>query len=744
MKSSKSAPVLLPALASVVVLFLLLVELPADQAVATVTEQVLVPNVSRFGVNLGGWSFWGPDQFSSNILKNPGFEGLIDGAIVLPAHSDKTSDSFDDNPAFTARPAGFWDGARFSIRGGAHAGKEGMITRSLQSNDWGLPAFLARPEDAIPDPGDPVALLKDTETELPTQWWYVKEPGTSFLPEPEQRRPGSPGTRSLRIAAGSLPATLASYFDSMSDRGAGKLLPLDGSWELSFWSRLDQGNATLHVSFERQGSAAILSRDIPLTSSWTNNRITFSAYDSGPPGTVALRFQVTGAPYGEVLLDDADLRRAEDAGQPFRHEVVSMLERLHPAYLRDWQGQLADTLRNRTAPAFARKAYRSRPGGEDQTDYGYGLRDFLDLCVRLRAAPWIIVPTVFDDNECAGLGDYLAAQKDLRIFPEILVEFGNENWNPLFRSAGIPDPAAHGQASGRCFAAIRKHAPHAGIRTVMNAQAGYPEGAARYARAGQNHDIVAIAPYFLYSLPAGLPLEQRMAQLFGRDGNVPQIDTTARSLGKELAVYEVNLHTINGDAPPEERSPVVAGMAAGSALARNMLDALSLGVRRQCVYTLTGFDAKLTSRPGTVPLWGLARDLGPTQRLRPTGLALQLLNTVLRGDLMEVRRRGAPDTFVYALRSGREASAVLVSSAPDERRVTVQFPRTPDGIMTLQRLVSRTQTSTNEDAEGVRIETETVPLLDSRVTVTLRPWSMAVLTASGQGESGQGQAGKGQ
>jgi hypothetical protein len=720
------------AIGAVAVLFLLLVELPLDRSFATVTDRVLVSNVSRFGVNLGGWSFWGPDQFASNIVKNPGFEGLIDGAIVLPSHSEKASASFDDNSAALARPSGFWDGARFSIRGGSQAGKEGIVTRSLRSNEWGLPAFAVRREDALPAPGDPVALLRETDAELPTQWWYVKEPGASFLPELRQRRPGSPGTRSLRASAGIQSATLVSYFDSMSDR-AGKLLPLDGSWQLSFWSRLDKGSATLHVTFERQGSPAILSRDIPLTSSWTENRIAFSAYDSGPAGTVALRFQVTGAPYGEVLLDDVDLRRAEDAGQPFRHEVVSMLERLHPAYLREWQGQLADTLRNRTAPAFARKAYRSRPQGavpgvEDQTDYGYGLRDFLDLCVRLRAAPWIIVPTVFDDEDCAGLGDYLEAQADLRIFPEILVEFGNENWNPLFRSAGIADPVAHGQASGRCFAAIRKHAPRSGIKTVMNAQAGYPEGAARSARAGQNQDIVAIAPYFLYSLPAGISLEERLGLLFGRDGNVPEIDARTRALGKELAVYEVNLHTVNGDAPPEDRRPVVAGMAAGSALARNMLDMLSLGVRRQCVYTLTGFDATLASRPGTVPLWGIARDLGPTQRLRPTGLALQLLNTVLRGDLMEVRHRGAADSFVYALRSTQGMSAVLVSSSPEERRITVEFPHAPDGIVTLDRLTARSQTATNEDAEEVRIERETLPRLDARVTVTLRPWSMAVLS----------------
>jgi len=248
-------------------------------------------------------------------------------------------------------------------------------------------------------------------------------------------------------------------------------------------------------------------------------------------GTASLAFLTMGMPSGEILLDDVDLRRSEDAKEPFRHEVVSMLRELHPAYLRDWQGQLGDTLSNRTGESFARKSYRYRPGDEGQTDYPYGLNDLLALCRRLDAAPWIIVPTVFSDADCSGLGDYLAAQQPFTPTHEILVEFGNENWNPLFRPGGIPDARAHGEAAGRCFALIREHARGLSLKTVINAQAGYAKGAVTFARESTIADIVAVAPYFYYSVPPGLTLADRISLLFLPGRNEIETIATAQRVG---------------------------------------------------------------------------------------------------------------------------------------------------------------------------------------------------------------------
>jgi hypothetical protein len=403
--------------------------------------------------------------------------------------------------------------------------------------------------------------------------------------------------------------------------------------------------------------------------------------------------------------------------------VVEVLERLHPAYLRDWQGQLGDTLANRLAPPFARKSYRYRPGDETQTDFGYGLRDFLDLCVRVKASPWIVLPTVLTEAECGGLGTYLAQQPDVASFPEILVEFGNENWNSLFRPAGIPDPIAHGHAADRCFSAIKLNTRGIPVRTVINAHAADPARAIRYAQASADSDVLALAPYFLHSLPAGLSLADRIAMLTqGASAGVPVLS----GLRQELAVYEVNLHTVDGDASAAERLPVVAGIASGAALARNIMASMTRGVRRQCAYSLTGFDSRLSAQPGYVPLWGMVRDLGPTRRFRPTALALQLLNEAIVGDLVEVGRSGSDDVAAYGFRSQRTWSHVLISSAMP-RRITFAVPEDVSSIL-IRELAADSLEVTNEDGEGVTIRSRTIPVTGGTAVFTIASQSVAVVS----------------
>lgn len=691
-----------------------------DRVQTRLTSRVLVSSPPKLGINLGGWSFWGADQFPSNILKNPGFEGLIDGAIAIPQHVSDSS--FDDAPAWLARSDGFWEGARFAILSGANAGREGRVVHSSRSNSWGLPSFAARSGDPLPAPGDAVALIRESGEELPAQWWYTTESGSRYAPETRQARPGSPGRRSLRVSAsGASPAVVASYLDSIGAR-SGNLLPLDGAWTLSFWTRLDRGSARLRVSFGREGAAPLLRRDVELGPSWSNVRLTFSGHDDATPATAALRFEVYAAPEAEILLDDVDLRRDQDQEFPFRRELVETLERLRPAYLRDWQGQLGDTLENRTAAPFARRSYRYRPGDQNQTDFGYGLREFLDLCVRVKASPWIVAPTVFTESDCAGLGDYLTAQPDLAAVPEILVEFGNENWNSLFRPAGIPDPVAHGHAADRCFAALRQHAP-ARLRTVINAHVADPSGAIQYSQSSGASDLLALAPYYLHSLPAGLPLHARLAKL-SPGGALPRL----AGMRQELAVYEVNSHTVDGDAPAADRLPIVAGVMSGAALARTMMEAMASGVRRQCAYSLTGFESRLTSQPGWTPLWGMVRDLGPTRRFRPSGLALQLLNEAIVGDMVAVERRGPSDVAAYGFQSGSAWSQVLISTATEPRQATVAVPPGVAAV-TVRELVADSLEATNEEGEGVRIRERTVPVGRGGLLLVLQPGTVAVITS---------------
>ncbi len=708
---------------------------PSLNVTATVIQNVLVKDTVPFGVDLGIWSFWGAEQLMSNIVKNPGFEGLIDGAIVLPVHAG--NGNFDDSPAWLARPNAFWEGARYSIRSGTNAGAVGRISHSAAKNFFGLPSFNTEADGPMPDPGEAVALSREREDALPTQWWYSRDLGNSFSPERAQRRPGSPGSRSLRISSGAgSPAELASYFDSIGDR-AGKLLPLAGQWTLTFWAKLDRGHASLRAVVGREGSKPVLSESVPLSAEWKQFQLHFDGtYDEGPAGTVGLRFQVTGTPSGDVLLDDVDLQRDSDAGFPFRAEVVATLRTLHPSYLRDWEGQLGDTLANRTASAFARKSWRYRPGDETQTDFGYGLNDFLELAQKVGAAPWIVIPTVFTDDECAGLGSWLATPGRLLGGREVLVEFGNENWNDIFRPAGVADPAIHGPAANRCLAAVREHSAGLNLKTVVNAKFANAEQVVAYGIRSQAADIVAVAPYFGFSMEAGLSLSKRNELLFGPHNEaMKRMASDVRGIHKELAVYEVNLHTLSGTASEAERAPVVAGLASGAALARTLLDALSHGIRRQCVYSLTGFDGGLEAVNGHARLWGIVRDLRAPDRFRPTGLALKMLNDTVTGNMLEVDSESAGGVSVYAFESKGKISLVAASGSPQARRVTVKYPpgKQPAGMLRMTSLTALSASSTNEDTVEVTVRTGETAVRDQMASFMVEPWSLVVVRSDERG-----------
>jgi hypothetical protein len=461
-----------------------------------------------------------------------------------------------------------------------------------------------------------------------------------------------------------------SYLDRIGQR-AGRLLPVDGQWRLSFWSRGSEGGALLTVQFLRHGAAPFFTQQLQPSSAWRQYDYTFEARDHDPADFLQLSFQAGGmSGAGEVLLDDVSLERVSDT-TGFRAEVVETLRKLRPGFLRDWQGQLGDTLDNRIAAPEGRRAYRYRPGAAD-VDFGYGLAEFLELSRSVEADPWLVVPTTFSGAECADLGRWLSTKATG--FREVLLEFGNENWNGLFRPAGIPDPAAHGQAACRCFDLIRNSAGNLKLKTVINAQSGNPEYASRMAAAARSADIVAVAPYLLHSLAEGLTPEAARAALFApQQGGVAPLVERLHGGRPEVAVYEVNLHTVDGTASPEDRALLLHSAAAGAALARVMLESLRAGAQRQCAYVLAGYDAKLYKRDGYVELWGILRDLTAAGHFRTTGRALLLLNQVVRGALTRSYGEGQGIT-VYPFFAQKEWSAALVNESDQARLVEIQFP----------------------------------------------------------------------
>jgi hypothetical protein len=702
-----------------------------DRVTVTVSDRVLVKDVMRFGVNTGTWTAWGAEQLSSNVIKNPGFEGMIDRAIVIVR--DVVAGGFDDNDPGLGRPDGFWNGGRYEVLSGDAAGQAGVIVASAKRGPFGYPSFTTSQAVAGAKDGDAVAVTRISEKEEPADWWFTRNPGARYEPETENRAPGSGGTRSLRIAAAGIPAEAISYLDAIGDR-AGKLLPVSGEWRLTFWSRLDRGSARLRVSLGRAGTSSVLLRDVSPGSGWQKTEYLFTASDDGPATTLALKFEVQGNPAGEILLDDVELRRTSDSDSPFRSEVHTILKMLHPGFLRDWQGQLGDTAPNRLAGTFARKTTRYRPGDNAQADYAYGLPESLDLALESQASPWIIIPPTFSPSECGVLGKFLSGDRRYGSFAEVLVEFGNENWNAVFRPAGIGQPLAMGQAADRCFAEMRRNAGSVKLRTTINAQHANPDSVEQFSNGSRRADLLAVAPYFLHELPTGLAPDKAARLLFGGDGGrMARIAGIARAAGKEAAAYEVGLHTDEGSATEQERTQVTSGMASGSALARTMMDALALGVRRQCVYTLAGFDNRTRDGKGFVRLWGITRDLGERPRLRPAGLALQLMNRAIQGAMVKAASDD-PDVYAYGFRRNDRWSVVIVSGSPGAKSVDIRLPAGSQKPTTFARLVATSSEATNEDSQSIAIMSSSIGFEDEIATVNIPPFGLAILV---DGEGGK-------
>ena len=706
---------------------------------ASVEATPLVANVEPIGMNLGHSTYWGAEQLSRNVLQNPGFEGIVDRALVRVAHADH--DRFSDDQTWLAREDGFWSGATYEILTGAASGAHGSIFDSRTAGRHALPELITDGLDDRLAPGDIVALTHIRDDLPPTHWWLPD--GTKGRVQVDATRiaPTSPGRRSLALTP--LPGAtlrLSSHLDTIGTR-AGKLLPIEGSWLFSLWIHAETGDPPrVRILFRRHGSAPFLDLTLRPEPGWQHIEQRFEAADTGPIGALELAIEVSGP--GQVHLDDAWLgpiaaekeTATESDGTPdpgiraFRPEVIGALMQLRPGYLRDWQGQLGDTLDNRLAEPYARRTSRYRPGND--AEYGYGLPEFLDLSRTVGANPWLVMPTTFTTDEARRLGAWLAKRIETDGFEEILVEFGNENWNAIFRPAGIQDAAHHGAAADRLFTALEEGAGnHPALRRVVNAQHANPYAAGKVAAASTKADILAVAPYMLSRLDA-IDRDRALELLFADDGGRLEEIAAREPAEQELAVYEVNLHTTRGDAAADDRAAIVTGATSGPALAKRLLEAMSSGARRQCVYTLAGFDTRLDGNAGLVPLFGVTRDLTRGDRLRPTGWAVAMLNEVIGGDLhrASMSEEGA-GLLVAPFRGPQGWSVAIVSAAPESRRLTLRFPDTQAPRPTRGQVLDASDPfKGNETADEVRPQPLAVrPIGKDRIRVTVPAYSLVVL-----------------
>jgi hypothetical protein len=355
------------------------------------------------------------------------------------------------------------------------------------------------------------------------------------------------------------------------------------------------------------------------------------------------------------------------------------------------------------------------------------------LCAAVGAQPWVVAPTLSTDAEWLALGAWLkqaAARHGMR---GIVVEFGNENWNAIFRPGGMMNPQTHAEAADRAFRLLKTGAAgFKGLSLVVNAQFVNPDNVGQIARASREANKVAVAPYFLHSLPATTPA-LTVAAAFADDDKLIRLDAEqAQKNGKQLTVYEVNFHTTEGDAGNALRNSAVTDAHSGAALARRLLQTLQAGVREQMVYVLAAFDFKASGERGLLRLWGIARDLAPGQ-LRPTGLALQLLNEAIIGDAHVAQCAGGACKQMTAVFFQQDGSSRLAVASASAASTTIRSSLPCDRRIQLRLLDGSVSGANNETRVQVALRAATASCGASGWQFELPAYSFAVLAQQPSG-----------
>jgi hypothetical protein len=731
-----------------------------------VTNEVILPGVTRLGINLGEQNYYDSGQMMRNLLyRNPGFEGLAYRSILHCLEGGPSSCT-DTRHSF-AWGAGFWDGAGFEVLDGAAAGRKGSVKASGPSGG-GYELTLDGSGPAI-GAGDWLAVRKETAGDPAAGWWPTLQGGARLEAERKDLSPETEGRQALWIeAAGAGQSVeLKSYFDTLEGYS---FVRLRGRYRLSFRAKALAGARTLHVHVRRiaNGKFDYLEQDFQLTPGWADYHAEFQANEgAGPTGPVETGFSVAG---GSLLLDDVDLEQTDgDATNhtAFRDEVVQTLKELHPGVLRlmSAHAYLGSTVDNLLAPPLARQ----RPGFSTwlttMEDIPVGIPEFLELCREVGAEPWIVAPTAMSADEARKLAEYLAggpgtAGGALRVaagrrepwtqaFRIIHIELGTETGNAIFQGETMEDPAAYGRRANRIFTAFREAAGgDAGqFDLVVGGQAVNPGRSGEVLAAASTANSLAIAPYLMHSVTRWGSDDELYGPLLAqpeqmsREGIVTA--TQAAAAERQLAVYEVNLHTTEGSAPQTVLDRFTPSAAAGVAVAGHMLRMMrDRGVRDEMLFSLPQFEFKRSD--GTlVRLWGSVVAMGADGRARPQLLAESLANRAIRGNLVkvelsgedpthdqpegndEVRLNGMHEIDAYAFQEGRSHGLVVFNYGLHQaRRISLEAPGLESNPnVRLWRLVSSGPDASNENSVEVTAREERL----SGTGLELAPCSMVVL-----------------
>ncbi len=750
---------------------------PNDMTIVEIARQPVITQTKRLGINVGQ-----PDQYGSpmmkNLIPNPGLESADIATIFL------TSDASDGNTLQADweshiamdHPVGLWDGTQFEIVTGEATGRWGEVGFGSHDDQ----RFTLNLDDNGVAPGkEDVVMVRGR---LVGNFWHNGDRRWMEV-DINDKRPGTRGEQSVLLHPNQQYGTsLNYYFDSTardSDPSAGKLIKVEGQWEFRFWAKSARPTQDVRVSFHRLSGEQFLDKTITLNSWWNEYTVSFYADPDadplpGDPQPLELGLYISPEDGGDVWVDDLWFGRTDDYNPTaFNQQFVNKLRELNPGILRNWGNQFGSSLPNQLARPYERRTSAYNPRHKEPNLYHYSLHEFLVLSQQVNAEPWYVIPPHFSFTELQNLIAYLSApvgehpyaqiranngqwQPWTDIFPEIHLEFGNEMWgwndgSDQFIGATVRGGTRLGVLAHARMDIMKNSQFFDGdkINFIIGGQANVPGRQWEIEQFSFNHQTVALSPYFSYEITADrndLIYYPMFADGYysATSGPMAESKRWLEEMGSpdtEMAIYEISLHTTEGDASLDLRNDVVTSQGAGLAMSLHMLTYMKeLGVTNQTAFTALQYSHLLPDQSGNVQLWGMLRDLHVTGRKRPTWLGVELANQAIGGNMLETTHSGytpswwsgqveLPMLHSFAFSYGAQDYAIVLFNLnlANEQTVALDFPEAINKQGKMYTMTADNIRADNETAEDVTITERTVGI-SPYTTLTLPPHSMVVIT----------------
>ena len=762
--------------------------LPAGQAVRVqLTDKVLVEDTVRFGINLGGDTY-----YSGAVLLKKRSQQNFEGTSYRQCHFGPSQDEHGATSWF--RQPQWWrdlmvEHGYYEILSGPAKGTRGKIkaitTKKEMHRDKPEDFMYIQFDKQVP-PGPPnggllveAFRIRDGQFRGLDGFWTSKQNEIAIGDVP----PGSFGHAALNMkgSQGKAHYHLSTHYHRFGE--------LNGRWHVRLKAKIKSGEPSLLImpSHDQWGDK----KSVQLGSRWKQFDeiiIVDGVPEPGDDGEVQNLFFKIEVAGGDVLIDDVEIWMEGDKNPTvFRDDLVDVLRQFNPGAIRYLQTG-GSTIDNAIAPPLRSYSYSNRkaatygPYQSHQTD-PYSLHEMYELCEYLDAEPWYCLPGTLHKDELANFIEYLGAPANAgygkiraemgrerpwsEVFDHIHIEFGNEAWN---NAAWYQCGGYNGPDYWRELIDAGKSSPYyeSGMLFHTAGQASYSGRNAGILKNAPNADRFSVAPYLVSQLNNKdleiLDTDEKLFRwVFAKPiwrsldprGAMFQNYNLAETAGIELSIYEVNHHTTHGDAPAEPRNKIVTSIAGGINVANDMLLMMrEHKLRTQCLFSLIQHKYRAHG-VGDVYLWGTALNMRKGhERYRPTFLACMLANKVIGGDMVETIHskkeptfdatgyfahkgdvetvRDIPVVWSYGFAEGGRRGLILISlDVSTARPVEIAFAgRAVRDEAVIWRLSADTITANNEFEVGlpqVTVTRDTLNGFSPDYEMILQPHSMTVL-----------------